>query len=67
MINCLSDYKTTMSYQGVDFDCDKPRQYKMLREAMAKLYSCGEETKLFGPVSVNDLSQAVLVKKIEQK
>ena len=46
-----------MSYQGVDFDCDKPRQHKMLREAkyMAKLYSCGEEIKLFGPVSVKDL------------
>ena len=53
LINCLLDYKTT--YQGVDFDCDKPRQYKMLREAMAKLYSCGEETKFFGPISVKDL------------
>ena len=67
LINCLSDYKTTMPYQGVDFDCDKPRQYKMLREAMAKLYSCDEETILFGPVSVEYLPRAVLVKKIEQK
>ena len=52
-----------MSYQGVDFDCDKPRQYKMLREAMAKLYRCGEETKLFGPISVNDLPKKVFVRK----
>ena len=54
-----------MSYQGIDHDCDKPRQYKMLREAMAKLYSCGDETNslvlfplMVSPHNFKDLTQS---------
>ena len=33
---------------------------------MVKLYSCGEETKLFGPISIKNLPKAVRVKKLNK-
>ena len=39
-----------MEYKILDFDADKPAQYKHLRREMAKLYA-DEVESLFGPVS----------------
>ena len=50
LINCLSSYKSLMEYKSLDFDADKPAQYKHLRREMAKLYA-DEDESLFGPVS----------------
>lgn len=51
LINCLSSYKSSMEYLSLDFDADKPAQYKYLRIEMAKLYAEQDE-ELFGPVSL---------------
>eukprot|EP00794_Sanderia_malayensis_P005023 gene5023-5681_t len=37
LITCLHQYKTAMSYKNLDFDADKPIQYKELRLKMASL------------------------------
>ena len=50
LIDCLSSYKSIMEYRSLDFDADKPAQYKHLRKEMAKLYA-DEDESLFGPVS----------------
>ena len=39
LMNCLSSYKGLMEYKSLDFDADKPAQYKHLRREMAKLYT----------------------------
>ena len=39
-----------MSYKGIDFDRDKPIQYKELRSLMANIYE--QDVSLFGPVSI---------------
>ena len=57
LINYLSDYKTTTSYQGVD----------LIVTSFDNTKCCGEETKLFGPVSVKDLPKQCLFKKLNQK
>ena len=44
---------TQMSYKGIDFDGDKPMQYKELRLKMAEIYN--EDITLFGPVHVDCL------------
>ena len=38
LINYLSSYKS-MEYRSLDFDADKPAQYKHLRKEMAKIYA----------------------------
>ena len=53
LIDSLTEYKTNMSYKGIDFDGDKPMQYKELRLKMAEIYS--ENIILFGPVCVDQL------------
>ena len=50
LIDCLSSYKSIMEYRSLDFDVDKPAQYKHLRKEMAKLYA-DEDESLLGPVS----------------
>ncbi len=47
LIDFLSAYKSSMEYKSLDFDADKPAQYKHLRKEMVKLY---EDEVLFGPV-----------------
>ena len=42
-----------MSYEGIDFDGDKPMQYKELRLKMAEIYN--EDITLFGPLCVDCL------------
>ena len=37
IIDCILEYKSSMEYKGLDFDRDKPMQYKELRLLMAKL------------------------------
>ena len=48
LINSLHGYKVEMEFKGIDFDADRPMQYKNLRIAMAKRYNDG---LFFGPVS----------------
>ena len=38
LIESLIEYKTQMSYKGIDFHGDKPMQYKELRLQMAEIY-----------------------------
>ena len=38
LLSLLKTYKTKMEYQGIDFDGDRPSQYKELKEGMAKIY-----------------------------
>ena len=51
LLNCLHDYKTKLAYQGLDFDADRPLQYRILRKEMAKIYE-SEDPLLFGPVEI---------------
>ena len=51
LINQLSSYKSAMEYRSLDFDADKPAQYKYLRIEMAKIYAEQDE-ELFGPISL---------------
>ncbi|XP_057305334.1 uncharacterized protein LOC130642262 [Hydractinia symbiolongicarpus] len=57
LINCLLDYKAKCEFENIDFDADKPMQYKVIRTELAKLYQNEEE--VFGPVedTSTELSQ----------
>ena len=48
LLNSLIEYKICMSYRNLDFDADKPLQYKELRYKMALKYE-DEDVSLFGP------------------
>ena len=37
LVTCLMAYKARMEYQALDFDGDRPAQYKELRKELAKL------------------------------
>lgn len=52
-IDSLLEYKTEMSYKGIDFDGDKPMQYKEIHLVMAKIYN--EDIFMFGPLCVDQL------------
>ena len=52
LITCLTTYKARLEYQAVDFDGDRPAQYKELKKEMAKLYEI-EDVSLFGPLSLS--------------
>ena len=52
LVTCLMAYKARMEYQALDFDGDRPAQYKELRKELAKLYEI-EDVSLFGPVSLS--------------
>ena len=56
LIMCLQNNKTILSYNGIDFDTDRPLQYREIWKSMAKLY---EEVNpaFFGPpvVSVSEI------------
>ena len=56
LINCIISYKTKITYRGLDFDGDKPRMYKELRESMAEVYQ-DVDVKIFGPVNVTDFNE----------
>ena len=53
LLDCLLDYKSSMTFKNLDFDADKPAQYKQLREAMADIYVA--DVSLFGPLVVSPL------------
>jgi hypothetical protein len=53
LIDSMMEYKTQMSYKGIDFDGDKPMQHKELRLMMAEINK--EDTSLFGPVYIDQL------------
>ena len=46
LICTLKSYKCRLDYKGIDFDADRPLQYRELRKEMAKLYE--ENTDVFG-------------------
>ena len=52
LITCLGNYRTLMEFNGKDFDGDRPAQYAVLREEMAKMFG----VEMFGPVSPSTLS-----------
>ena len=54
LITCLLEYKVKCEYANIDFDADKPVQYRAIREEMAKLYADDED--LFGPPSPSTLT-----------
>ena len=49
LIDCLLEYKSSMTYKNLDFDADKPMQYKELRLLLASIYK--EDVSLFGPLA----------------
>ena len=51
LIDSMMEYKTQMSYKGIDFDGDKPMQHKELRLMMAEINK--EDTSLFVPVFID--------------
>ncbi len=51
LIKFLYSYKTRLSYNGVDFDADRPLQYREVRKSMAKLYE--DDQAFFGPVEIS--------------
>eukprot|EP00795_Rhopilema_esculentum_P001417 gene1417-15836_t len=38
LIECLREYNVKMEFEGLDFDGDRPMQYKEVRKEMAKVY-----------------------------
>ena len=55
VITCLLEYKVECEYANIDFDADKPVQYRAIREEMVKLYANDED--LFGPPSPSTLGK----------
>ena len=49
-IDCISAYKSKMTFMGLDFEADKPRMYSELRVMMAELYP-DINVEFFGPVA----------------
>ena len=49
LLNCLHEYKAKLAYQGLDFDADRPLQYRCIRKSMAKIYSADDPSS-FGPL-----------------
>ena len=39
LIDCISAYRSKMSFMGIDFKTDKPRMYSELRVKMGELYT----------------------------
>ena len=50
LICTLKSYKCRLDYRGIDFDADRPLQYRELRKEMAKL--CEENRDVFGPYGI---------------
>ena len=50
LISSITECKTRMEYKNLDFDADKPAQYKELRILMAEIYE-EKDTSLFGPLA----------------
>ena len=51
LIDSLLEYKSRMSYKSIDFDADRPIQYKEMRLSMANIYM-ETDASLFGPICV---------------
>ena len=55
-----------MENRSLDFDADKPAQYKHLRKKMAKIYA-EEDKALFEPVSLEiSINSTLLIENIEE-
>ena len=46
LIDCISAYKSKMTFMGLDFEADKPRMYSEVRVMMVELYA-----EFLGPVA----------------
>ena len=55
LVKSLVDYKTQMTYRGLDFDSDKPLLYTEVRKRMAAIYEA-ENINLFGTVESSSLN-----------
>ena len=55
LLKALQKYKSTMAYQGKDFDGDRPSQYSFLRKEMATRYQ-QQTGSPFGPISASNLA-----------
>ena len=55
LVKSLVDYKTQMTYRGLDFDGDKPLLYTEVRKRMAAIYEA-DNINLFGTVESNSLN-----------
>ena len=56
LINCIISYKTKMTDPGLEFDGDKPRMYKELRESMTEIYQ-DANMQIFGQVNMTDFNE----------
>ena len=65
LIDCLLEYKSLMSYKGLDFDGDKPMQYRELRLKLADIYR--NDTSVFGPVVAENLPEDYQILSKEQQ
>ena len=54
LIECLLEYKSKMEYKSLDFDSDKPMQYKEIRLMMAMHFE-EEDVSLFGHITPSTL------------
>ena len=46
LFRCLANFKAEMEYKNIDFKADKVKQYKAVREAMVRIYSCMKKNRL---------------------
>ena len=51
LIDSLLEYRSRISYKSIDFDADRPIQYKEMRLSMTKIYM-ETDFSLFGPICV---------------
>ena len=59
LVSALQEYKSKMEYRNMDFDADKPAQYKYLRPQISKFHSGNpQEIHFFGPVDKSQPSKA---------
>lgn len=54
LINSSLEYKQLMTYKHLDFDADKPMQYKKLRIKVAGIYE-NKDQSFFGRVKAEAL------------
>ena len=50
LLTCLAAYKAKMEFEGLDFDGDRPSQYREVRKEMSKIYA---EDGTFGPIEIS--------------
>ena len=54
LVLCMSNFKTSMNFKGLDFDSDKPYLYAEVRKSLAEIYN--EDLTYFGGVVTRTLN-----------